>query len=153
MVSLEQIRQLESKVHGAVARIKGLVTENTTLKGRLSQYEKRITELEELISAFKTDQDEIEQGIVAALSQLDTLEDAVADQTAPASSHARTGPSPPPPEGNGNASDAEDSDPIETGPEESPSNGADAPEDDGNRADDPDGQAEPGEEEQELDIF
>jgi len=79
MISLEQIKQLETRVHSAVARIRSLTAENTTLKESLSNYEGRIDELEKLVTAFKTDQQEIEAGIIAALSQLDGLEDAVAD--------------------------------------------------------------------------
>ena len=79
MISLQQIKQLETRVHSAVARIRSLTAENTTLKESLSSYEGRIDELEKLVSAFKSDQQEIEAGIVAALSQLDGLEDVVAD--------------------------------------------------------------------------
>jgi len=79
MISLEQIKQLETRVHSAVARIQSLTAENTTLKDSLSSYEGRIDELEKLVSAFKSEQQEIEAGIIAALSQLDGLEDVVAD--------------------------------------------------------------------------
>jgi chromosome segregation ATPase len=84
MISLEQIRQLETRVHSAVARIRSLTAENTTLKESLSDYEKRIDELERLVSGFKSDQQEIEAGIIAALAQLDGLEDAVAEPDASA---------------------------------------------------------------------
>ena len=82
MISLEQIKQLETRVHSAVARIRSLTAENTTLKESLSDYETRIDELEKLISGFKSEQHEIEAGIVAALAQLDGLEDAVAESSA-----------------------------------------------------------------------
>ena len=82
MISLEQVKQLESRVHSAVARIRSLTAENTTLKESLSSYERRIDELEKLVSAFKSEQQEIEAGIIAALSQLDGLEDAVAETNA-----------------------------------------------------------------------
>lgn len=82
MITLEQIKQLEARVHSAVARIQSLTAENTTLKESLSSYEGRIDELEKLVSAFKSDQQEIEAGIIAALSQLDGLEDVVADPAA-----------------------------------------------------------------------
>ena len=85
MISLEQIKQLETRVHSAVARIRSLTAENTTLKESLSSYEGRIDELEKMVSAFKSDQQEIEAGIIAALSQLDGLEDVVADPAADAS--------------------------------------------------------------------
>lgn len=79
MISLEQIRSLEERVHTAVSRIRALSAENVTLKERLESYEKRISELETLISAFKSDQEEIEAGIIAALRHLDELEDTVSD--------------------------------------------------------------------------
>ncbi len=82
MISLEQVKQLETRVHSAVARIRSLTAENTTLKENLSSYERRIDELEKLVSAFKSEQQEIEAGIIAALSQLDGLEDAVAETNA-----------------------------------------------------------------------
>jgi len=59
MISLEQIKQLETRVHSAVARIRSLTAENTTLKESLSNYEGRIDELEKLVTAFKSDQQEI----------------------------------------------------------------------------------------------
>lgn len=85
MISLDQIRNLEHKVHAAVSRIRTLSSENATLKQRLESYEERIAELETLVSAFKADQEQIEAGIVAALSHLDELEDAVSepDRSAP----------------------------------------------------------------------
>ena len=142
MISLEQIKQLESKVHGAVARLKTLTSENMTLKKRLEQYEARIGELEELISEFKNDQDEIEQGIVAALSQLDSLEDAVAEQTTSTPVDEET--ESPPQE----SVQTEDDEPVR-GPEaeSEESTPAEPREDDAESGD------EPGEEEQELDIF
>jgi chromosome segregation ATPase len=79
MISLEQIRVLEQKVQAAVSRIRALSGENSTLKERLGEYEKRVAELETLVSSFKAEQDEIEAGIVAALRQLDDLEHTVGE--------------------------------------------------------------------------
>ena len=75
MVTLEQIRQLDARVHRAVELIGKLRDENNTLKNRLSEYQGRIEELEVLISNFKEDQSEIEHGITSALTQLATIED------------------------------------------------------------------------------
>jgi chromosome segregation ATPase len=77
MISLEQIRLLEQKVRAAVARIGQLKQENATLKEHLSSYQKRIDELEVLVESFKTDQGQIEEGILSALAQLDQLEEEV----------------------------------------------------------------------------
>ena len=75
MVTLEQIRQLDARVHRAVELIGKLRDENTTLKNRLSEYQGRIEELEVLISNFKEDQSAIEHGITNALSQLASIDE------------------------------------------------------------------------------
>lgn len=87
MVTLEQIRQLDAKVHRAVEVIAKLREENTTLKDRLSEYQGRIEELEVLISNFKEDQSEIEHGITSALSQLAAIDDSGKPASAPAAEH------------------------------------------------------------------
>lgn len=82
MVTLEQIRQLDARVHRAVELIGKLREENHTLKSRLSEYQGRIEELEVLISNFKEDQNEIEHGITSALSQLAAIDDSEKQPTA-----------------------------------------------------------------------
>lgn len=77
MVSLEQIRLLDKKVHDAVSRIDGLKRENNSLKTKLESYQHRISELEKLIENFKKDQVEIEDGIKSALEELNKLEDGI----------------------------------------------------------------------------
>lgn len=77
MITVEQIQLLESRVTKAVRKIETLQDENETLRERLTRYEKRIEELEVLINEFKDSQNDIEQGILNALSQLDELEDQV----------------------------------------------------------------------------
>ena len=99
MISVEQIRNLESKVHSAVDRIRALGAENQRLTDRLGEYEVRVSELQRMIDAFKVDQAEIESGIIAALRQLDQLEDSVGDESPPASATrpaAPAAPAPPP---------------------------------------------------------
>ncbi|WP_052078360.1 cell division protein ZapB [Spirochaeta lutea] len=73
MISVEQIRLLETKVQQAVSLLANLQEENKTLRTRLSKYEERIDELEFLIEEFKEEQSEIEQGIISALNQLNEL--------------------------------------------------------------------------------
>lgn len=75
MISLEQIQTLNLKVQNALDVIVLLREENTTLRGKLDGYEKRIQELEALVSSFSRDQDDIENGILNILQQLDKLED------------------------------------------------------------------------------
>lgn len=77
MITLEQIQRLDIKVKRAVDTIENLKKENSSLRDTLGQYEKRISELEILISRFKDDQQEIENKILHALSQLDRIEDEI----------------------------------------------------------------------------
>jgi len=74
MISLEQVRLLESKVKQAVDKIQNLNLENDELKLKLLGYEERIQELESLVNEFKASQDEIEEGFLKALSQLEEVE-------------------------------------------------------------------------------
>jgi len=80
MLSLEQIRILNAKVQKALEVISQLRTENKTLRSRLGDYEKRMGELETLVSSYNTDQNEIENGILGILSQLDRLEEEITSQ-------------------------------------------------------------------------
>lgn len=73
MISLDQIKKLDAKVTSAVRLIDELRKENNSLKEKLGSYQSRIEELEVLISDFKEDQGEIEEGIVHALEQLEQL--------------------------------------------------------------------------------
>jgi TolA-binding protein len=94
MVSLEQVRLLDSKV----SRLIGYISkaneentqlkerlnsyskaneENTQLKERLNSYQKRIDELENFVKQFKQEQSRIEDGILSALDRLNQFEDAL----------------------------------------------------------------------------
>jgi FtsZ-binding cell division protein ZapB len=77
MVTVEQARQLESKVAKAIDYINKLTDENTLLKNKLDSYQTRIDELEVLIQRFKEDQGRIEEGILSALDRLNQFEDDV----------------------------------------------------------------------------
>jgi len=77
MVSLEQVRLLESKVTKAIDYVKKVTEENVSLKGKLDSYQKRIDELEVLIQQFKEEQNRIEDGILSALDRLNQFEDAL----------------------------------------------------------------------------
>jgi DNA repair ATPase RecN len=83
MITVEQIKNLDNKVQAAVNRISTLKGENASLKGKLDEYQKRIGELEVMIERFKKDQQEIEDGILRALEQLDHLEDSDQDSAVP----------------------------------------------------------------------
>jgi FtsZ-binding cell division protein ZapB len=77
MVTLEQVRQLETKIGKAIDYVNRVSGENTRLKGELDGSQKRIAELENTIQRFREDQSRIEEGILAALERLDQFEDAV----------------------------------------------------------------------------
>jgi FtsZ-binding cell division protein ZapB len=77
MVTLEQVKLLESKVGKAIDYVTRVTEENNLLKGKLESSRKRIDELEGLVNRFKDDQNRIEEGIVAALDRLNQFEDLV----------------------------------------------------------------------------
>ena len=77
MIGLDQIKLLESKVNKAVEQIRVLREENKTLKRTVEKSQARMQELEGMVARFRSDQDEIEQGILRALKNLDKLEDEV----------------------------------------------------------------------------
>ncbi|MBU0928676.1 MAG: cell division protein ZapB [Spirochaetes bacterium] len=81
MISLEQVRALESRVEKAVALIASLRSENASMRSGLAAAESRVAELEGLVADFQKDQARIEAGIVEALRKLDSFEDAVHDAT------------------------------------------------------------------------
>jgi peptidoglycan hydrolase CwlO-like protein len=80
MITLEQIRLLESKIGKAVELIRTLKEENKTLRRAVNSAQGRMRELEKLVDTFKSDQQEIEQCIVRALDNLDRLEEEVAEK-------------------------------------------------------------------------
>ena len=77
MVTLEQVKLLESKVTNAIDYVKKVTEENSSLKGKLDSYQKRISELEVLIQQFREEQGRIEDGILSALDRLNQFEDAL----------------------------------------------------------------------------
>lgn len=98
MISLEQIRLLEKKVSAAVHLIEVLKEENKMLKRTIESSQKRMQELEELVTAFKNDQTAIEASVLNAIQKLDVLEDEVSgweagNKASPAPAE-KTGPEP-----------------------------------------------------------
>jgi hypothetical protein len=78
MITLEQIRLLESKITRALDLVRVLKEENSTLRKGLESAQKRMRELETLVDGLKTDQKEIESIIVRTLHNLDDLEETAA---------------------------------------------------------------------------
>jgi predicted nuclease with TOPRIM domain len=77
MVSLEQVKLLESRVTNTIEYIKKITGENLKLKEKLDSYQNRIEELEVLVQQFKENQGKIEDGILSALDRLNQFEDAL----------------------------------------------------------------------------
>jgi hypothetical protein len=77
MVTLEQVRQLETKIAKTIEYVNRITGENKLLRGKLESSLKRVNELEDLVQRFKEDQGRIEEGIVAALDRLNQCEDAI----------------------------------------------------------------------------
>jgi peptidoglycan hydrolase CwlO-like protein len=77
MISLEQVKLLETKVTKAIEHVERITSENTALRAKLDSYQKRIDELEVLVMRFKEDQGRIEDGILAALDRLNQFEGAI----------------------------------------------------------------------------
>jgi FtsZ-binding cell division protein ZapB len=94
MISLEQVRLLETKVARVIDYVRKVTEENSRLKEKLDSCQKRVDELEVLVQAFKDDQGRIEDGILAALDQLNQVEDAIG-KTASPDSGAEPAPAPP----------------------------------------------------------
>jgi TolA-binding protein len=93
MITLEQIRLLESKITRALDLIRVLKEENSTLRKGLESAQRRMRELETLVDGFKTDQKEIESVIVRTLHNLDELEESAAAPGAIPRGHADGAPS------------------------------------------------------------
>ncbi|MDR3192572.1 MAG: cell division protein ZapB [Treponema sp.] len=77
MITLEQVKLLESKAVRAIEYVERVSRENAQLQGKLDSYQKRIDELEVVIRQFKEDQSRIEEGVLAALDRLNQFEDAI----------------------------------------------------------------------------
>jgi chromosome segregation ATPase len=77
MITLEQVKLLETRVSGVLDYVAKVADENALLKGKLDSYQKRIDELEVAIGQFKAEQGKIEEGILSAIDRLNRFEDAV----------------------------------------------------------------------------
>ena len=80
MVSLEQVKLLETKVIKTIEYVRKISEENALLKEKLDSYQQRTDELEAQIKQFKEDQDLIEDGILSALDRLNQFEDTFDNQ-------------------------------------------------------------------------
>ncbi|MDR1588354.1 MAG: cell division protein ZapB [Treponema sp.] len=83
MLTLEQVKLLETKVARAIEYVERVNTDNALLQSKLDAYQKRIDDLEVLVVRFKEDQSRIEDGILAALDRLNQFEDALENKLNP----------------------------------------------------------------------
>ncbi|GHV76137.1 hypothetical protein AGMMS49942_09580 [Spirochaetia bacterium] len=120
MVTLEQVRQLETKIVKAIeyvnrmtAEEKLLREENNLLRGKLESSLRRVDELENSVQRFKEDQGRIEEGIVSALDRLNQFEDAIGESLSTV--QAIVASSSPPPEEDAPEASPGDEIPDETG--------------------------------------
>jgi hypothetical protein len=79
MVTLEQVRQLETKIGKAIDYVSRVNAENIRLRGELEGSEKRLAGLEDTVRRFRDEQGRIEEGILAAMKRLDQFEDLISD--------------------------------------------------------------------------
>lgn len=79
MVSVETILLLQQKVESAVQKIEQLKSENDALRAERSELTKALSEKTELLSRFSADEKKIEDGILGALTRLDSVENALLD--------------------------------------------------------------------------
>jgi hypothetical protein len=77
MITLEQIKLLESRVGKAIDLVKNLGGENLSLKVQLEAEKKRAAEIEGQNRRLKAEQSRIEEGILLTLEKLNQFEDAV----------------------------------------------------------------------------
>lgn len=81
MISVDTILLLQQKVESAVQKIEQLKAENDALRAERSELTKALSEKSELLSRFSSDQKKIEDGILGALSRLDSVENAILDSS------------------------------------------------------------------------
>ncbi|MDR2509415.1 MAG: cell division protein ZapB [Spirochaetaceae bacterium] len=75
MVSIDQVRLLESRITKLIGVADQIKEENLLLKSKLDSVQKRADELEVLMQRFKDDQVKIEESIISALDRLNKFED------------------------------------------------------------------------------
>ncbi len=81
MISVDTILLLQQKVESAVQKIEQLKSENDALRAERSELTKALSEKTELLSRFSADEKKIEDGILGALTRLDSVENAIIDSS------------------------------------------------------------------------
>ncbi|MDR1862739.1 MAG: cell division protein ZapB [Treponema sp.] len=83
MITLDQVKLLETKVTKTIDYVGKVTEENSRLREKLDSCQKRVDELEALIQRFTDDQNRIEDGILASLERLNQFEDAIESVLSP----------------------------------------------------------------------
>ena len=110
MVTLDQIKLLETKITKAVNFVSQLTDENNELK-------RRNEELEETIAVLKDEKNRVQEGIISALGKLNQFEDAIERSISSVKSEQK---SPQNDTGNVPSRSAEQSKPAQPRPAEQP---------------------------------
>ena len=74
MISLDQIRTLESRVQRVISRLQQVEAENRELRERAAAGKQRLTQLQQQLDRHSEEQAEIERGILSTLEQLDQVD-------------------------------------------------------------------------------
>lgn len=77
MLTLEQVKLLESKVESLIEMVKSLCAERDELKVAIQKKDERIEYLNSKVSTYETEQEKIEERVVNALNQLDVFQSSV----------------------------------------------------------------------------
>ena len=91
MVSIKQIKNLEEKIFRTVELIKAIKQENKILKAEFESANKKVEELEQIISDYRSTQVEFEEGIANAIKQLDELDNTAVNEVVSTVSRANAG--------------------------------------------------------------
>jgi chromosome segregation ATPase len=76
VVSLEQLKLLETKVIKAIEFIEKVTGENAFLKGKLNSCQQRIDELEVVVTQFREEEKQIDNKFHSIFDRLNQIEDA-----------------------------------------------------------------------------
>ena len=101
MISLDQVLLLQKKVETAVQRIaflegqvEQLKSDNDALHSKCAELTKAVAEKTELVSSLEANQGKIEEGILNALTRLDSVENSILnsldDSTRPSAEEGQT---------------------------------------------------------------
>jgi len=77
MLTLEQVKLLESKVESLIEMVKSLCAERDELKSTIQKKDERIEYLDAKVSTYEAEQEKIEERVVNALNQLDVFQSSV----------------------------------------------------------------------------